>query len=118
MANIVVENHFANHKNALNEIVNELQKNGIVFEGEYDGLDSMFLKQHITDVYDFLSKKSNRRIFATYVTPYFVIYDEKKFNNKSAEKLCNKVYEWYDTQQAYLKNQSYIELMKKDGSLY
>lgn len=55
MANIVVENHFANHKNALNE----LQKNGIVFEGEYDGLDSMFLKQHITDVYDFLSKKSN-----------------------------------------------------------
>lgn len=47
-----------------------------------------------------------------------MIYDEKKFNNKSAEEMCNKVYEWYDTQQAYLKNQSYIDLMKKDGSLY
>lgn len=118
MVNIVVEKHFANNKNALNEIVNELQTNGIVFEGEYDGLDSMFLKQYISDVFDFLSKKSNRKIWGTYVTPYFVIYDEKKFNNKSAEEMCNKVYEWCDTQQAYLKNQSYIDLMKKDGSLY
>lgn len=63
MVNIVVEKHFANNKNALNEIVNELQTNGIVFEGEYDGLDSMFLKQYISDVFDFLSKKSNRKIW-------------------------------------------------------
>lgn len=44
-------------------MINELQTNGIVFEGEYDGLDSMFLKQYISDVFDFLSKKSNRKIW-------------------------------------------------------
>ena len=72
-------------------IVIEFQNRGIIFEGQFKIMTSMFCKKYSTEFCELLEEETGLNVWYGYQVPYFFYYDsEKRYDNKTASLVAEE----------------------------
>ena len=71
-------------------IVIEFQNRGIIFEGQFKIMTSMFCKKYSTEFCKLLEKETGLNVWYGYQVPYFFYYDSERYDNKTASLVAEK----------------------------
>lgn len=72
------------------EIVTEFQNRGIIFEGQFKIITSMFCKKYSTEFCELLEKETGLNVWYGYQVPYFFYYDSERYDNKTASLVAEE----------------------------
>lgn len=71
-------------------IVIEFQNRGIIFEGQFKKMTSMFCKKYSTEFCKLLEKETGLNVWYGYQVPYFFYYDSERYDNKTASLVAEE----------------------------
>lgn len=72
------------------EIVTEFQNRGIIFEGQFKIMTSMFCKKYSMRFCKLLKEETGLNVWYGYQVPYFFYYDSERYDNKTASLVAEE----------------------------